>query len=81
VVHGKGVGLRVEVGHPFPVDQGRDIPVNKAKSAWPGAFCYNEKFNLAYNMARSGYKWHKSPPGFEPAPTQEPTRPDKGAGK
>jgi len=41
----------------------------------------NEEFNLAYNLARSGYIWDKSPPGFEPAPTQEPTMPDKGAGK
>ena len=29
----------------------------------------NEEFNLAYNLARSGYKWHKYPPGFEPAST------------
>ena len=27
----------------------------------------NEEFELAYNLARSGYKWHKYPPGFEPA--------------
>jgi len=41
----------------------------------------NLEFDLAHDMARNGYKWHKSPPGFEPASTQEPTRPDKGAGK
>jgi len=41
----------------------------------------NEEFNRAYNKASSGYEWHKFPPGFEPAPTQEPTRPDMGAGK
>jgi hypothetical protein len=28
----------------------------------------NEEFNMAYNLARSGYKWSKYPPGFEPAP-------------
>ncbi|MFI5329533.1 MAG: hypothetical protein ACHQ2F_00640 [Desulfobaccales bacterium] len=28
----------------------------------------NEEFNLAYNLARSGYKWSKYPPGFEPLP-------------
>ena len=27
----------------------------------------NEEFNLAYNLARSGYKWHKYPPGYEPS--------------
>ena len=26
----------------------------------------NEEFELAYNLARSGYKWSKYPPGFEP---------------
>ncbi len=26
----------------------------------------NEEFTLAYSLARSGYKWHKYPPGFEP---------------
>jgi len=41
----------------------------------------NEEFNLAYNLARSGYKWSKYPPGFEPAPTQEQALPDKSAGK
>jgi hypothetical protein len=41
----------------------------------------NQEFDLAYNLARSGYKWHKYPPGFEPAPTQEHAFPDKGAGK
>jgi hypothetical protein len=41
----------------------------------------NEEFNLAYNLAHSGYKWHKYPPGFEPAPTQEPALLNKGAGK
>ena len=30
----------------------------------------NQEFNLAYNLARSGYKWSKYPPGFEPAPPQ-----------
>jgi hypothetical protein len=39
----------------------------------------NEEFNMAYNLARSGYKWQKYPPGFEPAPTQEQARRDKGA--
>jgi predicted acylesterase/phospholipase RssA len=27
----------------------------------------NEEFNLAYNLARAGYKWSKYPPGFIPA--------------
>ena len=27
----------------------------------------NEEFEMAYNLARSGYKWSKYPPGFEPA--------------
>jgi hypothetical protein len=27
-----------------------------------------EEFNLAYNLARAGYKWSKHPPGFEPLP-------------
>ena len=27
----------------------------------------NEEFELAYNLARSGYGWSKYPPGFEPA--------------
>jgi hypothetical protein len=27
----------------------------------------NQEFELAYNLARSGYKWHKYPPGYEPA--------------
>ncbi len=27
----------------------------------------NEEFNMAYNLARSGYKWSKYPPGFDPA--------------
>ena len=26
----------------------------------------NEEFDMAYNLARSGYKWSKYPPGFEP---------------
>jgi hypothetical protein len=26
----------------------------------------NQEFELAYNLARSGYKWSKYPPGFEP---------------
>ena len=26
-----------------------------------------QEFEMAYNLARSGYKWHKYPPGFEPA--------------
>ena len=29
----------------------------------------NEEFELAYNLARSGYRWSKYPPGFEPAKT------------
>jgi hypothetical protein len=34
----------------------------------------NEEFEMAYNMARSGYKWYKYPPGLEPEtkPTREP---------
>jgi predicted acylesterase/phospholipase RssA len=31
----------------------------------------NEEFNLAYNLARSGYKWSKYPPGYEPSPPEE----------
>ena len=27
----------------------------------------NQEFELAYNLARPGYKWHKYPPGYEPA--------------
>jgi hypothetical protein len=27
----------------------------------------NEEFTMAYDLARSGYKWHKYPPGYEPA--------------
>ncbi len=27
----------------------------------------NEEFNMAYNLARSGYKWSKYPPGYKPA--------------
>jgi hypothetical protein len=27
----------------------------------------NQEFYMAYDLARSGYKWHKFPPGFEPA--------------
>jgi len=30
----------------------------------------NEEFELAYNLARSGYRWSKYPPGFEPANSQ-----------
>jgi len=30
----------------------------------------NEEFEMAYNLARSGYKWHKYPPGMEPADLQ-----------
>jgi len=30
----------------------------------------NEEFEMAYNLARSGYKWHKYPPGLEPADLQ-----------
>ena len=26
-----------------------------------------QEFDMAYDLARSGYKWHKYPPGFEPA--------------
>jgi predicted acylesterase/phospholipase RssA len=33
----------------------------------------NEEFNLAYNLARSGYKWSKYPPGYEPH--QQDTKP------
>jgi hypothetical protein len=33
----------------------------------------NEEFNLAYSLARSGYKWHNYPPGYEP-PIQKPFR-------
>jgi len=34
----------------------------------------NEEFEMAYNMARSGYKWYKYPPGLDPEtkPTREP---------
>jgi predicted acylesterase/phospholipase RssA len=41
----------------------------------------NKLFDLAYNLARSGYKWHKYPPGFSPSTkaTRESQRPDKGA--
>jgi hypothetical protein len=35
----------------------------------------NEAFNLAYNLARSGYKWRKYPPGFEPARKDEKVLP------
>jgi predicted acylesterase/phospholipase RssA len=31
----------------------------------------NEEFNLAYSLARSGYKWSKYPPGYEPSPPEE----------
>ena len=41
----------------------------------------NKEFDLAYKSARTGYEWYKFPPGFEPAPTQKPNRPDNGAGK
>jgi hypothetical protein len=30
----------------------------------------NQEFDLAYNLARSGYKWSKYPPGFTPANAQ-----------
>ena len=30
----------------------------------------NQEFELAYNLARSGYKWSKYPPGYEPANSQ-----------
>jgi hypothetical protein len=30
----------------------------------------NEEFEMAYNLARSGYKWSKYPPGFEPVDSQ-----------
>ncbi len=39
----------------------------------------NAEFNLAYNLARPGYKWHKYPPGYVPAPTQESALPVTGA--
>jgi hypothetical protein len=29
----------------------------------------NKEFELAYNLARAGYRWSKYPPGFEPAKT------------
>jgi hypothetical protein len=38
----------------------------------------NQEFDLAYNLARSGYKWHKYPPGFEPSnlqPASQQVRP------
>ncbi len=28
----------------------------------------NEEFNMAYNLAHSGYQWSRYPPGSEPAP-------------
>jgi hypothetical protein len=31
----------------------------------------NLEFELAYNLARSGYKWSKYPPGFEPTRKDE----------
>ncbi|OGR31571.1 MAG: hypothetical protein A2139_13895 [Desulfobacca sp. RBG_16_60_12] len=30
----------------------------------------NQELELAYNLARSGYRWSKYPPGFEPANSQ-----------
>jgi hypothetical protein len=27
----------------------------------------NQEFELAFNLARSGYNWSKYPPGYEPA--------------
>jgi len=33
----------------------------------------NEEFDLAYNLARSGYKWSKYPPGFEPEKSKPTT--------
>jgi len=33
----------------------------------------NEEFKLAYNLARSGYKWSKYPPGFEPEKSKPTT--------
>ena len=30
----------------------------------------NQEFEMAYNLARSGYKWSKYPPGFKPANPQ-----------
>jgi predicted patatin/cPLA2 family phospholipase len=41
----------------------------------------NQEFELAFNLARSGYKWSKYPPGFVPAPTQEHALLDKSAGQ
>ena len=37
----------------------------------------NQEFEMAYNLARSGYKWYKYPPGFEPAklPQTAPVQP------
>ncbi len=41
----------------------------------------NAEFNMAYDLARAGYKWHKYPPGYVPAPVQESVLPEKEAGK
>jgi hypothetical protein len=32
-----------------------------------------QEFEMAYNLARSGYKWHKYPPDFEPAKPNMPS--------
>ena len=38
----------------------------------------NQEFELAFSLARSGYKWHKYPPGIEPANSQTaPGPPDR----
>ncbi|MEW6660144.1 MAG: patatin-like phospholipase family protein [Thermodesulfobacteriota bacterium] len=31
----------------------------------------NQEFEMAYNLARSGYQWSKYPPGYEPSPPEE----------
>jgi hypothetical protein len=35
----------------------------------------NEEFTMAYNLARSGYKWSKYPPGYEPHQQDEKPQP------
>jgi hypothetical protein len=39
----------------------------------------NQEFNLAYNLARAGYKWSKYPPGYEPLsePEKKPGPPGR----
>ncbi len=38
----------------------------------------NEEFIMAYNLARSGYKWSKYPPGYDPHQHDEKPQPDGG---